>query len=159
MIFNKIFKGRIFTFLGRFFSKTREKNKLRKVLICYLITTTIYLSTVNAASAGNEVDAFSQQQQPHRTNSEKRGIFRRFGSDPGNPNNNNNGSGDGSGGNGNNPRLESIEKTQNRVDSINENVRFMKDMKEDKCDIHDRYLNDGSILTDRQITRKFKHAI
>lgn len=122
----------ILIFLVLFFRFYKSSGKFRRSIITAAVTITVYSSSLIPASAGTgDADAFTQQSQQHHSRSQHdQGIFGRKSS------NDDSGAGkpddDGSEENNDNvpncPQVESVERTQDRVDKIHEHLGQMKEV-------------------------------
>jgi hypothetical protein len=124
------------TFLCLFFYLYKTTGKFRHSIMSAFVAATVYLSSLTPAQA-SEAQAFTPQNQQHHSRPQKQGIFshesRNNDSGPGKPNDD--GSDGDDGGISNYPKPESVEKTQERVHRMDEQLYRMNEVTDSDSDL------------------------
>lgn len=141
----------LLTFLSLFLDFYKTTRKFRQSILAAFVAVSFYFSGMKSAhSAGSgQLEGFTTQNQHHRSRSQQReGIFghksNNDGSGSGKPND------DGSGGGFDSlskyPKPESVEKTQERVDHIDERLHGLEEISdtESECKSGEQFKVDES---------------
>ena len=119
------------TFLAFFVYFYKTSGKFRQSIRAAFAAMTIYFSILSPAHSAGEADAaFTQQNQPHQSRPQHpRGIFgRKSNNDGPGPGKNDGSGGDDDSGMPKFPQTESVEKTEERVERIDDHLRQMNEV-------------------------------